>query len=220
MVDIYLITNNINGKKYVGKTQRGYLLRFQEHCNAKKNGFNTYIGNAIDKYGSDNFTVELLRQVEDDTWEHWEKYYIQLYRTMFNQHGYNLTPGGDSNPMDIPEIRDRHLSACRTIAHRQKISKAVKDRKVSDETRELIRQNNKANLDRVTSGFRKYNDSRKIRVGILENGKVVQEFESLADACKFVGTPTTNGGSILLMCDKFNKNGKRAKMYGYSWTKL
>lgn len=220
MVDIYLITNKINGKMYVGKTQRGYLLRFKEHCTAKKHGFNTYIGNAIAKYGEENFTVELLKQVADDTWEHWEKYYIQKYKTLFNQHGYNLTPGGDANPMDIPEIKEKHLQACRAPERRKKISEAGKKQVVSQATRKLIRKNNLANLDRITSGFKKYNESRKIRVGIIEGDQVIQEFQSLADACKFVGTPTTNGGGILQMCDKFNKNGRRAKMYGYSWTRL
>ena len=149
MVDIYLITNNINGKRYVGKTQRGYLLRFQEHCNAKKNGFNTYIGNAIDKYGKENFSIELLRTVDDDSWEYWEKQYIQEYKTLYSQGGYNLTPGGDANPMDIPEIREKHLNSCRTAEHREKISRAVKGREVSVETRNKIRENNLKNLKKT-----------------------------------------------------------------------
>lgn len=220
MVDIYLITNNINGKRYVGKTQRGYLLRFQEHCNAKKNGFNTYIGNAIDKYGKENFSIELLKTVDDDSWEYWEKYYIQEYKTLYSQGGYNLTPGGDANPMDIPEIREKHLNSCRTAEHREKISRAVKGREVSVETRNKIRENNLKNLDAVVSGLRKYNNSKKVRVGIIEGDDVIQEFDSIADACKFVGTPSTNAGCILERCDSFNKNGKRSRIYGYSWTKL
>ena len=30
--DIYLITNLINGKQYVGQTTKGYLKRWRDHC--------------------------------------------------------------------------------------------------------------------------------------------------------------------------------------------
>ena len=219
MIDIYIITNMINGKQYVGKTQRGYELRFREHCSAHANGFNTYIGNAIHKYGVENFRVDLLKQVPDDSWEYWEAFYIKKFKTMYSQGGYNMTPGGDSNPMDIPEVRQRHLEACRTEEHKKRISEASRNRVVSAKTREIIRRNNKINAEKVLSGFRKYNDSRKVKVSALLSDKVVASFDSLSEACAFVGTPSTNGGCILEVCDKYNKNGKRAKLYKYSWTR-
>lgn len=217
MIDIYIITNMLNGKQYVGKTQRGYELRFKEHCSSYTNGFNTYIGNAIHKYGAENFRVDLLKQVPDDSWEYWEAFYIKKFKTLFTQGGYNLTPGGDCNPMDVPEVRQRHLEACRTEEHRKRISEACKNKVVSEKTRERIRQNNKLNADRVLSGFRQYNESKKIKVSALLDDVVIASFDSLSDACTFVGTPATNGGCILAVCDKYNKNGKRAKIYGYSW---
>lgn len=217
MIDIYIITNMLNGKQYVGKTQRGYELRFKEHCSSHANGFNTYIGNAIHKYGTENFRVDLLKQVPDDSWEYWEAFYIKKFKTLFTQGGYNLTPGGDCNPMDVPQVKQRHLEACRTEEHRKRISEAVKGRVVSEGTRELIRRNNKTNAEKVLSGFKKYNESRKIKVSAILDNKVIASFNSLSDACSFVGTPTTNSGCILAVCDKYNKNGKRAKIYGYSW---
>ena len=57
MIDIYLITNKINGKQYVGKTQKGYKVRFKQHCNAYNHGYRNYISCAIHKYGADNFTT-------------------------------------------------------------------------------------------------------------------------------------------------------------------
>ena len=67
MVDIYLITNKVNNKQYVGKTQKGYLNRFKEHINAYSHGERQYLHCAMNKYGSENFKVELLAQVEDDS---------------------------------------------------------------------------------------------------------------------------------------------------------
>ena len=49
MYEIYLITNNLNDKKYVGLTSQGYLSRFTSHCSQ---GF--YLTSAIKKYGKEN----------------------------------------------------------------------------------------------------------------------------------------------------------------------
>ena len=70
------------------------------------------------------------------------------------------------------------------------------------------------------SGFKNYNNSKKIRVGMIENGIVIKEFDSVADALKFLGKPTKEAGNLLKYADKYNKNGKRAKTFGYSLTKL
>lgn len=220
MIDIYMITNLINGKRYVGKTQRGYLFRFEEHCNSTKYGFNTYIGNAINKYGRENFKVELLKQVEDDTWEYWEKFYISEYKTLWTQNGYNITDGGDSNPMDNPAVRLKHRIACNTPEMLKRLSEIGKNQVVSKETREKIRQNNLKNIERVTSGFRKYNESRKTPVAIIEGDEIIKEFQCASDACRYLNKPSTEAGNILYTCDKFNKNGKRSKIFGYCWTKL
>ena len=37
MAYIYLITNNVNDKKYVGKTEQSIQKRFLEHCADSKN---------------------------------------------------------------------------------------------------------------------------------------------------------------------------------------
>lgn len=41
-----------------------------------------------------------------------------------------------------------------------------------------------------------------------------------SEACKFFNKPTKEAGHILKICNKYNKNGKRAKHFGYSWIKL
>lgn len=220
LIDIYMITNLVNGKKYVGKTQRGYLFRFEEHCNSSRNGFSTYIGNAITKYGRENFKVELLRQTDQDDWERWERFYIKKYKTLWTEQGYNITSGGDANPMDIPCVRRKHRLACNTPEHKEKLAEAVRNRVVKDSTKEKIRQNNLNNLERITSGFRKYNNSRKVPVAIIENNTIIQRFDSAADACRYLNKPGTEAGNILATCDKYNKNGKRSKIFGYSWTRL
>ena len=60
MNEVYLITNRVNGKRYVGITSRGYQERFKEHIHDALNGSKTILHNAIRKYGQDNFDIILL----------------------------------------------------------------------------------------------------------------------------------------------------------------
>ena len=73
MTNIYLITNKITGQRYVGKTIKKIEQRFEEHCYG---GNNTYIDNAIQAHGRDQFSLELLHVCDDNEWKYWEAYYI------------------------------------------------------------------------------------------------------------------------------------------------
>lgn len=91
---IYLITNLINQKKYVGQTIR-FKGRVWEHENSSSSTM--AIHQAISKYGSENFTIEVLETVNNcenlgEKLDALERYYINLYDTY--HHGYNSTSGG------------------------------------------------------------------------------------------------------------------------------
>lgn len=225
MIDIYLVTNNVNGKQYVGKTQIGYKERFKQHCQAFEYGDRYYLACAIHKYGKENFSIELIAQVEDDSWEFWERYYIQTLHTHYSEGGYNVTLGGDSNPMNDPSAVAKHDKICKSEYFRNLQRELSKGRKHSEETKELCRKNTLANLDVCMKGCRAYNESRKTKVGMIEDDKVVKVFESLSDAAKYACSISNkhkfnvgDTSQIKYYADKFNKNGKRAKFLGYSWT--
>ena len=55
---IYKITNNINGKTYVGQSRRSDLTRWKEHCSYGAQ--DSAIDRAIKKYGVENFTYEVI----------------------------------------------------------------------------------------------------------------------------------------------------------------
>ena len=90
---IYLITNNLNNKKYVGLTTRNLEVRWKEHTRHKSQ----YIDRAINKYGQNNFSITLLEECSDETLDEREKYWIDYYDTYRN--GYNLTPGGRNDSL-------------------------------------------------------------------------------------------------------------------------
>lgn len=93
MAYIYKITNTINGKMYIGKTEQTIEKRFQQHCrDSKKDGFSHRpLYRAMQKYGVEFFSIEEIE--ETDSPEERETYWIEFYGTFKN--GYNATIGGD-----------------------------------------------------------------------------------------------------------------------------
>ena len=225
MIDIYLITNNVNGKQYVGKTQVGYMIRFKQHLNAYDNGERHYLACAIHKYGKDNFNIKCIAKVDDDSWEFWEQYYINILHTHYTEGGYNITKGGDYNPMNDPTVIAKHHKICISEYYRNLQRALSSGRKHSEATKQLCRNNTLANLDICLKGFRAYNESRKTKVGMIVNNKIVKVFNSLAEAARYVSDNNPkykynvgNTSQIKHYADKFNKNGTRSKFLGYSWT--
>lgn len=98
-----MIENKKTGQQYIGQSIHIYQ-RWHEHI--KKSRLNTYIDRAIKKYGADNFDLKVICELEqdDDLLNEMEKYYVWKYNTYEDDFHYNLTPGGDFNPMKVPEI--------------------------------------------------------------------------------------------------------------------
>lgn len=104
---IYLITNDINSKVYVGQTIQTLSKRFSGHCCYSKSdkSNNMYIKRAIHKYGRDKFHITLLEECPTNLLNEREKYWINYYDSYNN--GYNLTKGGqDSNYFNLHKLED------------------------------------------------------------------------------------------------------------------
>jgi len=92
---IYLVTNDITSKKYVGFTGNTLCKRKKQHLYSFKSGKKTKFYDAIRKYGIENFDWKIIYQSKDKLHckEIMESYFIKEYDTYFN--GYNMTMGGD-----------------------------------------------------------------------------------------------------------------------------
>ena len=84
---IYLWTNTINDKHYVGQAHNFYNRMSQY----KQGFFNKYMKNAINKYGIDNFDITILeKNVPYEKLDEREQYWLDYYESYKNDKGYNI----------------------------------------------------------------------------------------------------------------------------------
>lgn len=94
--DIYIIKNTINDKVYIGQSIDANK-RFIQHKNRSKiNSDNSILYAAMNKYGTENFYMEILEnQIEN--YNEQEIYWISKYNSLY-PNGYNILSGGDTPP--------------------------------------------------------------------------------------------------------------------------
>lgn len=93
---IYLITNTVTGKQYVGQSN-GIKKRFARHKRAARTKHRReafYLHNSISKHGVENFKFEVLLYAKDREYLNlMEQRCIEAYGTL-SPAGYNLDSGG------------------------------------------------------------------------------------------------------------------------------
>ncbi len=94
---IYLITNLVDGKRYVGQTILTVRKRWSLHkSDARRECFP--ICRAIRKYGAMNFSIEVLTNVAPELLDELEKKFIRDLNTHVDKgRGYNADEGGRGN---------------------------------------------------------------------------------------------------------------------------
>ncbi len=127
---IYVITNGVNGKQYVGITSRDLTTRWKGHLKAADRRSNALMSKAINLHGQHAFAMEHVASAVD-----WaaacavETALIEQFKTYCADGGYNLTRGGDG----------AH-GAFVSEETRRKRSVAMKGRVFSDEHRAALKE--------------------------------------------------------------------------------
>ena len=95
IVYVYLVTNLVNKKQYVGKTTETVTKRWSKHISDARLGKGSYLHKAIRKYSPESFIVSPIAHFSDNgTLCIVEQLFISELGT-FAPNGYNLTRGGE-----------------------------------------------------------------------------------------------------------------------------
>jgi hypothetical protein len=200
---IYVITNLLNSKKYVGKTTTTIKERWQEHCaDSKKPRCNRRpLYNAFAKYGIENFRIEELEYVEDNNQlDSKEIYWIQELQT-YGCTGYNATKRGDGKVLyDHREIIELYQLG---------YSVAKVSRKIGCDITTVIKVL-KANGVALRNGWNMVDQFDLA-------GNYIQTFDSINSAVEWLieqGLTRSKaaGKNIIKCCNKH-----RAHAHGYKW---
>ena len=108
---VYKITNKINGKNYIGKTEYSLEHRWNRHLSSARNGSKFRFHSAIRKYGKDYWDLSVIEtyQTEDENFiNEKETHFIKLFESDTKK-GYNATSGGTGGwmlPRCSPEVQE------------------------------------------------------------------------------------------------------------------
>jgi group I intron endonuclease len=177
MIGIYCITNNINGKRYIGQST-DIAFRWSRH---KAMYTKNHLTNAIGKYGVSSFSFDVLREVSESPLtkillDVFETAYIKKYNTMDPRYGYNKISGGSSGRVPSQETiekisRNRKGKGSRPMSeeHKLKISKTRVGKKRPRFSADWIEHL------RLSSTGKKHSQATKDKIAKANKGKVFTE---------------------------------------------
>lgn len=166
---IYLTTNLINNKKYIGKDSNN---------NPEYLGSGILLRKAIKKYGKENFKKEILETCSNtNDLNEKEKYFIKMYLAVESDDFYNIHVGGDGGNLIAGKTNDEKNEIFKKISESNKgklkgvkrspesIEKGVKTLKESIKNKKYIPWN--VGISRPNS------EDTKIKISHSKKGKKI-----------------------------------------------
>lgn len=228
---IYKIENKINHKKYIGQSIDIYD-RWWHHKNIANrkddpHHHNQCLYSAIDKYGIENFSFEIIEQCNFLQLDEREIYWISFYHSYIHDpdcQGYNMTKGGSAGsrkPVDQYDLNGNFIQTYSSI------TEAANKNKIDIQNlSKCLRY-----ISKSAGGYqwRYYGDippgkyikkSHQNSIGIGNEhavnqyslmGEYINTFNSIKEA-KLALQKHTSSGHISECCA-----GKRKSAYGYIW---
>lgn len=165
---IYIRTNKINGKQYIGQT-KNFQARERAWRKMKSIYGNKLLSEERNKYGLENFSVEILKECEDSESDNWERYYIKKFSTI-QPNGYNFQNGGVKG-FTYTESKETRIK--KSLAKKGKAPKCVTFKTVYQYTLDgkLIETFNSTHEVERKLGFKHTNIARCCNGGFYSKGK-------------------------------------------------
>lgn len=179
---VYKHTNKTNGKVYIGITRQKSYQRWKggKGYKPKNVGTTSYIYNAIQKYGWNNFTHDILfTELTKEEAEQKEIELIAKYKSNQREFGYNLDKGGNS----VGKMSDETIQKLINI-HKDKEANAERYRKISESKKGMkFSDEHKLHLSQAKKGKQTGNEnpnSRAVNQYSLDM-QYIKTWNSIAD---------------------------------------
>lgn len=191
---IYLWTNLVNGKKYVGQT-----TCFHRRMKTYRYTYpNAYMEHAVNKHGLDNFDITILeRDVPLDKLDEREQYWLDYYQSYDADKGYNIC-----------KVAGTTEGVTHTEEWRQEHSEWLKDKWATDEEYRKFWHDKMSGENNYFYGKDCSGDKNGHAKAVLcvELNKI---YTTVNEASKCSGTSRQNISHVL--------NGRQETAGGYHW---
>lgn len=189
---IYLITNKVNGYKYVGQTTESMNKVWKFHIQESNRMSSKPLHKAFRKYGIDKFNIKQIDECDISLLDEKEQYWIKHYDSYENKEGYNDTLNDEEDEDDTPIIK------------KESNLKPVLIEKAKTEPWGFLKDGLRGNGS---------HSAIKIKGIHIETGEIRLWDSATQAAIELTGTNKSNGNILL-------SARKGYKCYGYKWELL
>lgn len=222
---IYMYTNLITGRRYVGKA-KDFNKRHNQHLRDNEH----LIDKKIKEYGIENFKVEILiENVQDnDKLNEYEKFFIKRKKSHVSYGtGYNRTWGGDGGDVVgsmtdeqrreyIRKQSESHKGKPFSEEHKRKLSEVKKGKLLPEETKQKLSVSLKGK-HHSEEAKQKMSEAKSKNVICLETLQIFNNATKAGEWCGVGGTAINNhlnGGTK--SAGKHPETGERLHWMYYS----
>lgn len=213
MTYIYKITNNKNGKVYIGQTRKTLEERFKTHIQdmTRERCKHRPLYAAMIKHGVSNFSIKAIEDCDDCRSDEREKFWIDYYDSCNT--GYNIALGGAGKPLY------KHTEIYNLLLAGYSVNDIVLKYSCSVDIIRAIARRYNIEITSRGRGFQNFLSMSKPVLCINKEDNSDLVFKSVADAARYIKSNINCASALSGMRSHIADccNGKRSSAYGYTF---